>query len=110
MMTGAANHLQRMQEEVRRAADEHDRMRDAVGRYLEGIPGRVPFGRPAQRSTMQSRMLRHLTIRETHLEGRRHALGLDYDLASMGYALEGICPVCDVVTRPAAEPACPHMV
>ena len=110
MKSTAIGHLEQMQQAAQQAAEKHGSMQDAVERYLAGIPRRGSFGKTPRITEIQSRMLRHLLIRERHLEERRHALGLDYDLASMGFALDGICPVCSSVTPPMAEPACTHMV
>ena len=110
MKSTAIGHLEQMQQDAQQAAEKHGSMQDAVERYLAGIPRRGSFGKTPRITEIQSRMLRHLLIRERYLEERRHALGLDYDLASMGFALDGICPVCSSVTPPMAEPACAHMV
>ena len=110
MKSTAIVHLEQMQQDAQQAAEKHGSMHDAVERYLAGIPRRGPFGKTPRITEIQSRMLRHLLIRERHLEKRRHSLGLDYDLASMGLALDGICPVCSSVTPPMAEPTCTHMV
>ena len=110
MKSTAIGHLEQMQQDAQQAAEKHGSMHDAVERYLAGIPRRGSFGKTPRKTEIQSRMLRHLIIRERHLEERHHALGLDYDLASMGFALDGICPVCSSVTPPMAEPTCTHMV
>ena len=110
MKSTAIGHLEQMQQDAQQAAEKHGSMHDAVERYLAGIPRRGSFGKTPRITEIQSRMLRHLIIRERHLEKRRHSLGLDYDLASMGLALDGICPVCSSVTPPMAEPTCTHMV
>ena len=110
MKSTAIVHLEQMQQDAQQAAEKHGSMHDAVERYLAGIPRRGSFGKTPRITEIQSRMLRHLLIRERHLEKRRHSLGLDYDLASMGLALDGICPVCSSVAPPWAAPACAHMV
>ena len=90
MKSTAIGHLEQMQQDAQQAAEKHGSMQDAVERYLAGIPRRGSFGKTPRITEIQSRMLRHLLIRERYLEERRHALGLDYDLASMGFTLDRI--------------------
>ena len=69
----AVEYLEQPGKRVRQAALEHESMQAAVGRHTEGVPARDASGRTPRRTGSESRMLRHLVIRERHPEQGRHA-------------------------------------